>query len=136
VVSKSRSNGYRFVDGEISGVVVARHTVDFRLSNRRVTVEKTAATSTLRNGERIRTLLQEPLGDAFFHVLAFQKVGGRIHYTGPTLTLYLTVFGAAVLATGLYAGLTPLLVSATSLFVLDWIMSAQKSEALRLFRLG
>jgi hypothetical protein len=136
-VSGSRSNGYRFVDGEISGVVVAKHVVDFRLGQRRVTVEKTSATSTFRNGERIRALLQEPLGDALFHVLAFQKVaGGRVHYTGPTLTLYVTLMGATLLATGLYAGLIPLLVSASSLFVLDWIVSAQKVEALRQFRLG
>jgi hypothetical protein len=134
VVSERRNNGYRFVDGEISGVKIARHAVDFRLGNRRITVEKSPLTSALQNGDSIRALLQEPLGDSLFHVLAFQKSGGRIHYTGPTLTLFLTIAGAALLATGLYAGLTPLLVSASSLFILDWIVSAQKVEALRQFR--
>ena len=135
-MSERRNNGYRFVDGEISGLKIARHAVDFRLGHRRITVEKSPITSALQNGERIRALLQEPLGDTLFHVLAFQKVsGGRIHYTGPTLTVYLTVIGAALAATGLYAGLTPLLVSASSLFILDWIISAQKVEALRHFRL-
>jgi len=133
-VSERRNNGYRFVDGEISGLKIARHAVDFRMGNRRITVENTPDTSTLQNGDCVRALLQEPLGDSLFHVLAFQKSGGRIHYTGPTLTLYLTLVGAALLATGLYAGLTPLLVSASSLFVLDWIISAQKVEALRQFR--
>ena len=133
-MSERRNNGYRFVDGEISGLKVACHAVDFRLGNRRITVEKTPTTSTLQDGDCIRALLQEPLGDSLFHVLAFQKSGGRIHYTGPTLTLYLTLVGAALLATGLYAGLTFLLVSASSVFVLDWIVSAQKVEALRQFR--
>jgi hypothetical protein len=134
VVSGSRSSGYRFVDGVISGVVVASHVVNFRLEKRRMTVEKTATTATLRNGQRIRALLQTPFDDAFFHVIAFQTADdGRVHYTGPTLTLYLTFLGAGLLATGLYAGLMFLLVCASSLFVLEWIFSAQKVEALRWF---
>jgi hypothetical protein len=134
VVSGSRSSGCRFVEGEISGVVVTSQVVNFRLEKRRVTVEKTAATAALRNGQRIRALLQAPLGDAFFHVIAFQTADdGRIHYTGPTLTLYLTFLGAGLLATGLYAGLMVLPVCASSLFVLEWILSAQKVEALRSF---
>ncbi len=133
-MSKSRSNGYRFVDGVISGVVVTSQVVKFRLDERRVVVEKTPATSALRDGDRIRVLLQAPLADKSFYVIAFQNAtDGKIHYTGPTLTLYITVLGAALLATGLYSGLVLPLVSATSMFVLEWIVTAQKVQALREF---
>jgi hypothetical protein len=134
VVKKSRSNGYRFVDGAISSVVIKAHVVKFRLEQRRVTVERTAATSALRDGDHIRALLQTPLADRLFYVIAFQSASdGKIHYTGPTLHLYLTVLGAALMATGLYSGLVLPLVSATSMFVLDWMFSAQKVQALREF---
>jgi hypothetical protein len=134
MVSKSRSNGYRFVDGVISSVVVTSQVVKFRLDERRVVVEKTPVTSALQDGDRIRVLLQAPLADKLFYVIAFQSTtDGKIHYTGPTLTLYVTVLGAALLATGIYSGLVLPLVSATSMFVLEWIVSAQKVQALREF---
>jgi hypothetical protein len=128
-------SGYRVVEGEIASVAVTPHLVDFVVAGRRITVEKTAATSSLQRGEQVRMLLQEPLGDTHFHLVAFQKAGGeRIHFTGPSLTTHVTFIGAALLATGLYAGMALLLVSATGLFLLECLFSAQKAEALRLFR--
>jgi hypothetical protein len=135
-VSAPRGNGYRFVDGEVSGLRTAPHVIDFLLGNRRVSVENTAATGILRDGDRIRALLQEPFEDAYFHIVAFQKVaGGSVHYTGPAITLHVTIIGALLMAAGLYAGMLSLLVSSGSIIVLEWIFSAQKVAALKQFQL-
>jgi hypothetical protein len=131
---RASERGYRLVEGEITSVAVAPHIIDFVVAGRRVTVERTAATSTLQCGERVRMLLQEPFGDTHFHLIAFQKAGERIHFTGPSLTAHVTFIGAALLAVGLYAGMASLLVSATALFLLECLFSTQKAEALRLFR--
>jgi hypothetical protein len=128
------SSYYRFVDGRISDVVITRETIDFEVESRLVTVERTAATAALRNGDRIRMLLQAPMDDTFFHLLAFQKVdGGRIHYTGPRVSAPISVIGATLLATGLYINMAFLLISATSLFALQVIFSLQQVETLREF---
>jgi hypothetical protein len=130
----SRS-GYRLVEGEIASLAVAPHLIDFGVAGRRITVEKTAATSGLQRGEQVRMLLQEPFDDTHFHLVAFQKAAGeRIHFTGPSLTTHVTFIGAALLAIGIYADMALLLVSATALFLLECLFSAQKAEALRLFR--
>jgi len=129
----SRS-GYRLVEGEIASLAVAPHLIDLVVAGRRITVEKTAATSGLQRGEQVRMLLQEPFGDTHFHLVAFQKDGECIHFTGPTLTTHVTFVGATLLAIGIYADLASLLVSATALFLLECLFAAQKAEALRLFR--
>lgn len=127
-------SGYRVVEGEIASVAVAPHLIDFVVGGRCVTVEKTEATAELRPGERVRVLLQEPFGDAHFHLIAFQRAGGaRVHFTGPSLTTHVTFAGAALLATGIYAGLASLMICATALFLLECLLSAQKAQALRLF---
>lgn len=128
------SHGYHLVEGEIGSLAAAPHLIDFMLGGRRVTVEKTAATVALRSGERVRVLLQEPFGDTHFHVIAFQQVGGRVHFTGPALTAHTTFAGAALLAAGIYTGIASLLVCATALFLIECLFSAQKASALRLFR--
>ena len=130
----SRS-GYRLVEGEIVSLGVAAHLIDFVVAGQRVTVEKTPATSRLQHGDRVRMLLQHPFGGTHFHLIAFQQAGfARIHFTGPSLTMHVTFIGAALLAIGIYAGMASLLISATSLFLLECLFSAQKAEALRLFR--
>jgi hypothetical protein len=126
--------GYRFIDGEVSGLVAAAHVIDFRLDQRSVTIEKTAVSATLRDGDRIRALLQEPIEDTFFHVLAFQRPQDRrIHYAGPRSNLHAMLIGATLLAAGLYAGMAFLLISAASLFALELILSLQQAETLRWF---
>ena len=128
-------SGYRLVEGEISSLAVAPQLIDFVVAGRRITVEKTAATSSLQRGEHVRMLLQEPFGDTHFHLVVFQTAGGDcVHFTGPSLTTHVTFIGAALLAIGIYAGMASLLVSATGLFLLEYLFSAQKAEALRLFR--
>jgi len=132
---QASQRGYRLVEGEIASLAVASQLIDFVVAGRRITVENTAETSSLQRGEHVRMLLQEPFGDTHFHLVAFQRAGGeRIHFTGPTLTTHVTLIGAVLLATGLYAGMASLLVSATALFLLECLFSAQKAEALRLFR--
>ena len=128
-------NGYRLVEGEIVSLAAAPHLIDFVVAGRRITVERTPATSGLQSGERVRMLLQEPFGDTHFHLIAFQKSGSEpVHFTGPTLTAHVTFVGATLLAIGIYLGMASLLVSATGLFLLEYLFSAQKAEALRLFR--
>jgi hypothetical protein len=132
---RANDSGYRLIEGEIASLAAAPHVIDFVVAGRRVTVEKTVTTSALRTGDRVRMLLQEPFGDSHFHLVAFQKAGSAsIHFTGPALPRHLTFIGAALLATGLYAGIASLLVCATGLFLIEWMVSAQKFEALRLFR--
>jgi hypothetical protein len=132
----SRSHCYRFIDGEISGLVAAPHVINFHVGQRRVIVERTKITATLRNGDRVRALVQAPLEDAFHHVLAFQRAHDRgVHYTGPTLSLHPTIMGATLLAVGIYSGLAFLLISAAGLFALEVIFSLQRAEALRRFHL-
>ena len=128
------SHGYGLVEGEIVSLAAAPDLIDFVVAGRPVTVEKTVATAALRSGERVRVLLQEPFGDTHFHVIALQQVGGRIHFTGPALTAHTTLIGAALLAAGIYTGIASLLISATALFLIECLFSAQKASALRLFR--
>jgi hypothetical protein len=132
----SRSHCYRFLDGEISGLVAAPHVINFHVGQRRVIVERTKVTATFRNGDRVRALVQAPLEDAFHHVLAFQRTHDRgVHYTGPTLSLHPTIVGASLLAVGIYSGLAFLMISAACLFALEVIFSLQRAEALRRFHL-
>lgn len=132
----SRSHFYRFIDGEISGLVAAPHVINFLVGQRRVIVERNKITATLRNGDRVRALVQAPLEDALHHVLAFQRAYDRgVHYTGPSLSLHPTVVGATLLAIGIYSGLAFLMISAACLFALEVIFSLQRAEALRRFHL-
>lgn len=134
--SRTRSPYYRYIDGEISNLVVRQDVVDFRVGPHRCTVERTAATDKFREGGRLRALVQAPLEDPHCHVLAFQRGGERgVHYTGPTLPLHPTILGASMLAAGIYSGLSFLLISATCLFAIEVMFSLQRAEALRNFHL-
>jgi hypothetical protein len=132
----SPSHFYRFIDGEISGLVAAPHVINFHVDQRCVIVERNKITATLCNGDRVRALVQAPVEDGFHHVLAFQRTHDRgVHYTGPTLSLHPTVVGATLLAAGIYSGLAVLLISGACLFALEVIFSLQRVEALRRFHL-
>ena len=131
-----RGSGYRFIDGEITGLTMSADLIDFRIDQRRITVERTAVTETLKNGERLRALVQCPYEDPFHHVLAFQHAQDRrVHYTGPALSLYPTIAGATLAAVGLHSGMPFLLLSAACLFALEVMFSLQRADAMRHFPL-
>lgn|GEM_PF-2506630 len=133
-MSRLRQKYYRLVEGEVSGLMDAAGIIDFELGGRVVCVESTSVTATLRDGERLRVLLQEPREDAFFHVLAFQRASdSRIHYTGARLGLHVTVIGSALIAAGLYSGHAYLLVSGASLFLLELLLSLEQMDVVRRF---
>jgi hypothetical protein len=132
----TRGSGYRFIDGEITGLTMSPDLIDFRVDQRRITVERSAVTETLKNGDRLRALVQCPYEDPFHHVLAFQGAQDRrVHYTGPALSLHPTIAGATLAAVGLYAGLPYLLISAACLFALEVMFSLQRADAMRHFHL-
>jgi hypothetical protein len=126
--------GYRIVEGEIENLVVRTHVLDFSVDGHRISVENSALTITLRDGERLRALVQEPIEDAFFHLVAFQREAcEHVHHTGPTLTRHTSLIAAALLTAGLCAGMISPLLLATSLILLQWIFLAQQTEALGYF---
>jgi hypothetical protein len=113
------------VEGEISGLCRKAHLIDFRLGGRDICVERTAASSRLRNGERIRVALQAPVEDPFFHVLAFQRTTDpAMRRVGPQAGPGMTFLACALLAVGIYTGIGVLLIPATSFLLFTLLLAA------------
>jgi hypothetical protein len=116
------------VEGEISGLCRKAHLIDFRLGDREVCIERTAASSRLRNGDRIRVALQTPHEDTFFHVLAFQTTrDSAIRRAGLQPGFGMSFLACALLAAGIYTGMGMLLIPATSFLLLQLYLASDAS---------
>jgi hypothetical protein len=112
------------VEGTISGLIRRAHLIDFQVAGQLVCVERSAATSHLREGDRIRVSLQ-PDGE-HLHVTAFQRGGERALCAGPQTGFGLAMLSGLLVATGIYAGLAYLLVPATALICLELLLAADR----------
>jgi hypothetical protein len=112
------------VEGTISGLIRKAHLIDFRVGGWLVCVERSAATSRLREGNRVRVLLQ-PDGE-HLHVTAFQRCGEEAVCAGPQTGFGLAMLSGLLLATGIYVGLAYLLVPATALICLELLLAADR----------
>jgi hypothetical protein len=123
------------LEGEISALAGKPHLIDFRLGGRRVCLERSAHSSRLRDGDRIRVLLQQPCEGAHSHVTAFQGAAdATIRYTGPQLDFSLAMLGGLLLAAGLYTGIGYLLIPAVSLLLLKLLLAFDRDAQLATFR--
>jgi hypothetical protein len=118
------------VEGEISRLAFKPHVIDFEIGGRQVCIERSAASARLRNGDRIRVLLQTPRDEQDFHVMAFQRTTDpAMRYAGPRTGFGLAILTGLLLATGIYAGTGLVLIPVTSLLLLNLLLSADVSAA-------
>ena len=118
------------VEGEISRLAFKPHVIDFQLGGHRVCIERSAASARLRNGDRIRVLLQTPRDEQHFHVMAFQRTTDpAIRDAGPQMGFGLAFLACLLLATGIYTGIGLVLIPATSLLLLNLLLSSDASAA-------
>jgi hypothetical protein len=118
------------VEGEISRLAFKPHLIDFQLGGQRVCIERSADSARLRNGDRIRALLQTPRDEQHFHVMAFQRTTDpAIRYAGARMGFGLAFLACLLLATGIYTGIGLVLIPATSLLLLNLLLIADESAA-------
>jgi PAS domain S-box-containing protein len=130
------SSDFQFLEGRVSALVPERARVFFRLDGRSVTLIGARFAARLRNGDSVRVLVQEaPDDDHVLYVLALQREeDGRIHYTGRRVGIHLIAISAALLATGLHAGASYLVVLGISFAMLSLIFGLSAVRVLRQFR--
>jgi hypothetical protein len=112
------------IEGTISGLISKAHLIDFQVGGHPVCIERSAATSRLREGDRVRVSLQAD-GD-HLHVAAFQRCGEEAVCAGPQTGFGLAMLSGLLVATGIYAGLAYLLVPATALICLELLLTADR----------
>jgi hypothetical protein len=112
------------IEGTISGLIRKAHLIDFQVGGRLVCVERSAATSRLREGDRVRVALQ---GDGeHLHVTAFQRSGEQTLCAGPQMGFGLAMLTGLVVAAGISSGLVYLLVPAAALLCLELLLAADR----------
>jgi hypothetical protein len=112
------------VEGVISGLVPRAHLIDFRVAGQLVCVERSAATSRLHEGERVRVCLQADGED--LHVTAFQRCGDRAICAGPDTGFILAILSGLLTAAGIFSGLVYLLVPAIALVAFELLLAADR----------
>lgn len=123
------------VEGEISRLASRPYVIDFQIDGCQVCIERSAASARLRNGDRIRALLQTPSDEQHFHVMAFQRTTDpAIRYAGPRVGFGVAFLACSLLATGIYAGIGLVLIPVTSLLLLNLLLATDKSVALARLR--
>jgi hypothetical protein len=112
------------LEGTISGLIRKAYLIDFQVGGQLVCVERSAATSRLREGDRVRVSLQ---GDGeHLHVTAFQRSGEEARCAGPQIGFGLTLLSGLLFATGLSSGLMYLVVPAAALICLELLLASDR----------
>ncbi len=112
------------VEGTISGLIRKAFLIDFRVGGQLVCVERSAAASRLREGDRVRVSLQDD--GEHLHVTAFQRSGEEALCAGPQTGFALAILSGLLVAAGISSGLVYLLVSATALACLELLLAADR----------
>jgi hypothetical protein len=120
------------VEGTISGLIRRAHLIDFQVAGQLVCIERSAAASLLREGDRVRVSLQ-PDGE-HLHVTAFQRCGEGALCAGPPTGFGVALLSGLLVATGIYTGLAYLLVPAIALIAFELLLAADRRTLRARFR--
>ncbi len=129
-----RTEQLEVVEGPVANLVTRYGISRFQIGEEWFVVVTSRAAKPLREGEVVRVLVQFSQGKSVFDVLILQRgSSAKAEYTGPRVSLVLTIVAGAVLAFALDENFWWLLLPAAVLGLLQMRFSMQKDRCLRRF---
>jgi PAS domain S-box-containing protein len=125
----------QIIEGVVSDVISRQGIAQFQLGNQWYGVPTSRSTTPLRVGDVVRVLARDTTQQPILDVLVLQRAEEeKIEYTGPGVSVALTILAAVVLAIALDEHIWWLLVPAIVLGLLQMKFSMQKDRVLQRFK--
>ena len=125
----------QIIEGVVSEVIARQGIVQFQVGNQWYGLPTSRSTTPLKVGDVVRVLAQGTTHQPILDVLVLQRAEDeKIEYTGPGVSIALTILAAMVLAIALDEHIWWLLVPAVVLGLLQMKFSMQKDRVLRRFK--
>lgn len=130
-----RADDLQIIEGVVAEVISRPGIVQFLVGNQWYGLMTSRSSTALRPGDVVRILARDAPSQPILDVLVLQRAEEeRIEYTGPGVSLALTILAAVVLAIALDEQIWWLLLPAIALGLLQFKFSMQKDRVLRRFR--
>jgi PAS domain S-box-containing protein len=130
-----RADELQIIEGVVAEVITRPGIVQFLVGNQWYGVMTSRSSTPLLPGDVVRILARDAPNQPILDVLVLQRAEEeRVEYTGPGVSLALTILGAVLLAIALDEEIWWLLLPALGLSLLQLKFSMQKDRLLRRFR--